>query len=398
MRKALIIFFIFFLTLINLSAQNPEDFIIISVKMDEPSLKNILMRGNIDVLMKKDGKLYLLVEKRKLQKFFREGLRFEFPGGEIVPPISKHGLNGAYHSYAELERDLFELEKSYPEIAKVFDIGDSWENRNIYAIKISDNVEYDEDEAEVFFVGCHHAREWITVEIPYLIAHYLLLNYYQDPEIKWIVDNSEIWIVPLLNPDGLEYSITTFRYWRKNRRDNGNGSYGVDLNRNYSYMWGCDNIGSSPNPFSQTYRGPYPFSEPETQAIKNLFEQKNFKVVVSYHSYSQIILYPWGYTKEPSPLNDLLEELSSKMSELIYQVNGNLYEFGQGGSFLYLTNGEATDWFLGTYNIPAFTIELPPVDFISGGFFNSEEDIIPIFKENLPAALFLIKWAITTNN
>ncbi|MCP2604865.1 M14 family metallopeptidase [Candidatus Aminicenantes bacterium AH-873-B07] len=397
MKKSLLIIFTLFLSFFNLLAQNPEDFTIISIKINDPILKNIISKENVDILMRRNGRVYLLIEKKKLGRFFLRGLRFEFAESELVPPISKHGLNGAYHSYTELERDLFNLEQSYPEIAKIFDIGDSWENRNIYAIKISDNVEFDEDEAEVFFVGCHHAREWISVEIPYLLAHYLLLNYYQNPRIQNIVDNSEIWIVPLLNPDGLEYSITTFRYWRKNRRDNGNGSYGVDLNRNYGYNWGYDNIGSSPNTFSQTYRGLSPFSEPETRAIKNLFEQKNFKAAVSYHSYSQIILYPWGYTEEPSPLNDLLERLSENMANLICQVNGNTYLTGQSGKILYLTNGDATDWILGIYNIPAFTIELPPIDFISGGFFNSEEDIIPIFKENLPAALFLIEWAIENN-
>ena len=157
---------------------------------------------------------------------------------------------------------------------------------------------------------------------------------------------------------------------------------------------GYDNAGSSPIPFSGTYRGKSPFSEPETQAIRDLFTQKNFQALITYHSYSQVILYSWGYTKEPSYKNGLLANLAAEMSALIEPVNGRLYEYGQAGDFFYLTNGDTTDWSFGVYGIPSYTIELPPVDQIHGGFFNAEEDINSIFNENLPSALYLIDWTI----
>jgi murein tripeptide amidase MpaA len=306
------------------------------------------------------------------------------------------GLNGQFHSYTELERDLMALADAYPELAQVIDIGDSLEQRNIYALRISDNVGIQENEASVIFLGCHHAREWISVEVPYLLGKYLVENYSTNAEVKRLVDNSDVWIVPLVNPDGLEYSIHFYRYWRKNMRNNGDGTYGVDLNRNYGYKWGWDNYGSSPHPSSEVYRGPGPFTEPEIQAVRDLFSQNDFRALVSYHNYSQVILYPWGYTENPSASEDLLFEIGNHMSQLMAPVNGRHYAAERAGDGFYLTNGDTTDWSFGTYGIPSYTIELPPDSSITGEFFNSEADIQPIFNENLPAALYLIDWCIKT--
>ena len=121
---------------------------------------------------------------------------------------------------------------------------------------------------------------------------------------------------------------------------------------------------------------------------------RNFQALISYHNYSQVILYPWGYTRLASEKDDLLSELAANMSNLIQSVNGTIYDPGQASSSLYLTNGDTTDWAFGVYNIPAYTIELPPIDVLHGGFFNTEEDIQSIFKENLPAAFYLIDWSI----
>jgi murein tripeptide amidase MpaA len=305
--------------------------------------------------------------------------------------FSQGGLNGAYHSYLELQADMLALQQKYPHIVKVFNIGTSVEKRIIYAMKISDNVAVDEDQAEILLLGCHHAREWISVEVPFLIGKYLAENYAVNPDVKRLVDQSQIWIVPLVNPDGLEYTIHVYRYWRKNRRDNGKGDFGVDLNRNYGYKWGVDDAGSDPNPASYVYRGPAPFSEPETQAIRDLFLRKNFRSLISYHSFSQTILYPWGYTDKVAPDTEAqMREIAAAMSAKIQSVNGRFYEYGQSGKILYVTNGDVTDWAYALSGIPAYTIELPPIDEIGGGFFNREEDIAPILQENLPAALYLI--------
>jgi len=230
--------------------------------------------------------------------------------------------------------------------------------------------------------------------VSYLIGKYLIENYHQDLSIKNLVDLSEIWIVPLVNPDGLEYSIHFYRYWRKNRRDNKDGTYGVDLNRNYGYQWGYDNSGSSPNTGSDVYRGTGSFSEPESRAIRDFFTQHHFLSLVSYHSYGQVILYPWGYTYLPTDQDVLLNELAANMSQRMLAVSGKYYRFGGAAASLYTTNGDTTDWSFGTYSIPSFTIELPPSSGPLGEFFNAEEDIYPIFQENLQAVLYLIEWTI----
>ncbi len=304
-------------------------------------------------------------------------------------------INGVFHSYREVETEILALEQAFPNLVQVHVIGNSLEMRNIYALKISDNVQTDEvGEAEVLITGCHHAREWISVEVPLYVAKHLAENYATDSHIRNLVDRAQVWIVPLLNPDGLEYTIHFYRYWRKNMRDNGNRTYGVDQNRNYDYMWGNDDEGSSPISSSYVYRGPAPFSEPETQAVRDLFAERDFQVFISYHNYSQVIIYPWGYTNEPSELDATLEEMASEMAARIERVNGRVYDYGQAGNQLYVTNGGATDWALGVYGIPAFTIELPPVDQQHGGFYNPEEDISSIVRENIPAMLYVIEWAI----
>lgn len=399
MKKKVFLFVVFFSILFTpLIPQDNYNTDIISVDKNQTILEK-LWGMNLDLLMERNGKIFIVASIDDLIKLAEKNITYTLETQNFYPLKQENitiqsGINGVFHSYKEIEQDLLAIESSYPNLARVIDIGDSLENRNIYALKISDNVQMEEDEAGILFLGCHHAREWISVEVSFLIGKYLVENYATNSEIKELVDQSEIWIIPLVNPDGLEYSIHFYRYWRKNMRDNGDGSYGVDLNRNYGFKWGYDNAGSSPIPFSGTYRGKSPFSEPETQAIRDLFTQKNFQALITYHSYSQVILYSWGYTKEPSYKNGLLANLAAEMSALMEPVNGRLYEYGQAGDFFYLTNGDTTDWSFGVYGIPSYTIELPPVDQIHGGFFNAEEDINSIFNENLPSALYLIDWAI----
>ena len=375
---------------------------IISIEKNRETI-NKLQEMDLDFLMERDNRVYIVIGVDDLPRLDQENIPYALETYNFYPYVQKAsstrgGVNGDFHSYIELEQDLFALEDSYPQIASLSIIGQSLEGRNIYALKISDNVHLDESEAEVIFIGCHHAREWISVEIPYLLAQYLVENYSTDAQVRDLVDQSEIWIVPLLNPDGLQYSIHFYRYWRKNRRDNGDGTYGVDLNRNYDYMWGYDEEGSSQYSDSDVYRGSSAFSEPETQAIRDLFAQRNFQALITFHSYSQVILYPWGYTDQPAPDYALLDQIAAEMSARIQAVNGTFYDYGQAGESLYLTNGDTTDWSYGIYGIPSYTIELPPIDYLNGGFFNAEEDIQPIFEENLAAMLYLIDWSVQNSS
>jgi carboxypeptidase T len=301
----------------------------------------------------------------------------EMEAAEAIPEAQ-------YHTYATLNADLYALESSG--IAKVQSIGTSIEGRDILAVKISDNPELEEPgEAQVLFVGCHHAREWISVEVAYYIALHLVDNYGVDPEVTSLVDNGEIWVVPMVNPDGHQYTVDTYRLWRKNRRNNG-GSYGVDLNRNYAEGWGGP--GSSSVPSSDTYRGTAPFSEPETQALRDFFLAHDFKAMITYHSYAQLILYPWGNTNVRAPDHYKLDIIAGEMESLVNAVHGMTYT-AEKSSALYLASGTTDDWTYAETGIPSFTIELRPInDFV--GFQLPASEINDTSEENIPAAMYLL--------
>lgn len=297
---------------------------------------------------------------------------------------------GLYHTYAEIDRDLHQLANNHAALAQVSSLGKSVEGRELWAIKISDAVAQNEDEPVVVLLGGHHAREWISVDVPFLIARQLLDKYNADTLITRLVNSAEIWIVPMVNPDGHQYSVTSQRLWRKNRRNNGDGTFGVDLNRNYGHQWGGP--GSSGDTFSDIYRGPSAFSEPETQAVRTFLESHPPTALISYHNYSQLILYPWGYTSNPAPGESLLHGLAVTLADRIRAVHGQNYAPEQA-SDLYLASGDTGDWLYGLFAAPSFTIELRPSSAVPG-FELPENQIQPTFEENLPAALFLINWAV----
>lgn len=371
----------------------------------QQDLRTLRLNFPLDPLLADGLKVYFLVEKKYLRHIHESGYVFTVETGRFQQKGEKFrglqvdgagGLNGAYHSYRELATELKSLATSYPALARLYVPGRSLENRNIYALKISDNPGFSEEEPGIALLGGHHAREWISVEVPLLIGRYLLENYSREDRVRDLVNSAEVWIIPLVNPDGLEYSILNYRLWRKNRRLNRDGSYGVDLNRNYSYQWAYDDIGSSPQPSSGVFRGTGPFSEPETEGIRSLFQNHRILAAISYHSFSQLILYPWGYLDQPTADEPLLQSLAEEMAGLIFRVNGRVYQTGRASASLYLTNGDFADWAYGFFRIPVFTIELPPVDLLQGGFLNSEKDIEPIFQENLPAALYLIERTVAS--
>jgi carboxypeptidase T len=289
--------------------------------------------------------------------------------------------------------ELHQIEASHSNIAKVFVIGKSIQGRDILAIKISDNPAFEEaDEPEVLYMGCHHANEWISVEIPMYLANYLVNNYGADPakieDGKRLVDERETWIVPIVNPDGLEYSQTVYTMWRKNMRDNNNNgifepSYdGVDNNRNYGYMWGYDNQGSSPYPGAETYRGAYAFSEPETQAVANLVVQHDFVFSISYHSYGELITYPWGYANLDTPDDRLFTDVAARMA----LFNGYTYGNAKDG-VIYNTNGDSDDWMYSHSGTIAYTFEL------GTALIPPETQIEQIWLKNRDASLYLLQIA-----
>lgn len=261
-----------------------------------------------------------------------------------------------YISYTEAVAALNAYASTYPSITQLSSIGTSIEGRSIYALKISDNAATDESEPEVLIMGNHHAREAISVIIPIALADSLLTNYGSNPTYTQWVDERETWIIPTVNPDGLVYSEMTSYFWRKNRRDNGDGSFGVDINRNYDYEWGHDDNGSDPFPSGITYRGASPASEPEIQAVQAFVDSREFVYSVSYHSYSNLLL--WGPGFKPGFTAD--EDVFSGFGQIATASNG--WEPGNPASgTIYITNGDSDDWLYASpthSKIYAFTPEV----------------------------------------
>jgi hypothetical protein len=298
-----------------------------------------------------------------------------------------------WHTPAEINTELNNLESAHPTRAKVFNIGTSVEGRTIYGLKISDNVNTDEtSEGDVVFVGLHHAREWISPEMTLYLAEHILNTVAAgtDAELTACVNNLEIWIIPALNPDGYQFSTTTGnRFWRKNRRNNGDGTYGVDLNRNYSYQWGGGMGAEGSNVTADdTYRGPFAFSEPETVALRDFVAGLHHpRVLLSYHSFSELFLRPWSYTNADPPGERTLEYIAQDSISRIAAVHGHTYS----ETIWYNAYGETTDYFWGEKRIAGFTPELRPSSGGMGGFNPPVSEIIPNNQENVPAAIALIK-------
>lgn len=300
----------------------------------------------------------------------------------------EYGSMGGYYTYAEAILELDSMYMLYPNlITQKTSIGTSHEGRTIWMVKVSDNPNVSENEPQVMFDGLIHAREAITVEVAIYYLWYLLENYGTDPEVTYLLDNREIFIVPVFNPDGYEYNRQTNPngggMWRKNRRNNG-GSYGVDLNRNFGYMWGYDNTGSSGTPSSETYRGPSAFSEPEPQSIRNFVNGQQIRTHINMHSYSNVIIYPWGYINALTPDSSTYKEFASQMSS----YNG--YPYGNSTQTLGSpSNGTMRDWMYGDQTekgkIFSYVFEIGSY---SDNFWPPQYRILPLIQENIKPLLF----------
>lgn len=298
-----------------------------------------------------------------------------------------------WHTPAGINTALASLASAHPSRAKVLSIGSSVNGLPINCLKISDNVAVNEsNEGDVVFVGLHHAREWISPETALFLAEHLLNSVAAgtDPELTTCVNNLEIWIIPALNPDG--YAFTTIsgnRFWRKNRRNNGNGTFGVDLNRNYSYQWGGGSGAEGSNfTADDTYRGPFPFSEPETAALRDFVQGLHHpRALVSYHSFSELFLRPWSYTNVDPPGERTLRYIAQDSIARMAAVHGHTYS----ETIWYNAYGETTDFFWGEKRIAGFTPELRPAGGGLAGFAPPTTEILPNCQENLPAAVALIK-------
>lgn len=252
------------------------------------------------------------------------------------------GSMGGYHSYEDMQDHIYEMQLAYPNLVHIEVIGQSYEGRDIIAVKISDNASEDENEPVAYYDALTHAREPMGLESILYYMWSLLENYDNDPELTYLVNNRELYFVPVVNPDGYVYNQTTNPdgggLWRKNRRNNGDGTFGVDINRNYGDGWGLD-IGSSDNTNSNTYRGTEAFSEPETRVIRDFTARINPSIALSNHSFSDVLLCPLGYSDD-QPNHDLYSEFALDMIPKDYHGYGNwqqmIFYYGSGSTHDFL--------------------------------------------------------------
>jgi carboxypeptidase T len=253
-----------------------------------------------------------------------------------------------YKNPEEIEILVKNFNARFPDLTKLISIGKSLEGRDIWAIKISDNANVNENsEPAVLFNSMHHAREIMTPEVSIDIIEYLLTNYNSDPKVTSWVNETEIWVIPMFNVDGNNKMWNDDAWWRKNVR----GGYGVDLNRNYPAGWGSCN-GSSGSKRSQTYRGPNPASEPETQAMMGFIQKVRPVFDISYHSYSELVLYPYGCGKKRTQTKEIVETIGKKVAGLLN------YEPGTPWELLYNADGGDIDWMYEAYQVIPYVIEL----------------------------------------
>jgi carboxypeptidase T len=296
---------------------------------------------------------------------------------------------GNFYTYAETVQELDNIHALYPAITTAkYSIGTTIEGRTIWAMKISDNPGVDEDEPEVAFDGVHHAREPISINVILETVRQLCSGYGTDPEATFLINNREIFIVPIVNPDGYVYNETTYPngggMWRKNRHAPVSGCYGVDLNRNYPLAWGGE--GSSSNPCDETYKGASAGSEPETQAVMNFFNGRRIITHDSYHSVAGLVLIPWSYTLNHTPDDAAFRVMSSAMAA----ING--YTPGQPGEVLYVCSGTSTDWSYGEQvahpKCYSFCTEVNGSD-----FWPQQSEIPGLVAENVPVNYYLLRVA-----
>ncbi|MEJ6697463.1 MAG: M14 family zinc carboxypeptidase [Saprospiraceae bacterium] len=301
----------------------------------------------------------------------------------VTPTNYIDGSMGGYFTYAEMLSILDEMQAKYPNLISakdtVIDIR-THEGNPIYWVKVSNTPNIDNDNPEVLYTALHHAREANSLSQMIFYLWYILENYESDAEIKYLVDNTEMYFLPCVNPDGYLWNQSTDPdgggLWRKNRYVDENGDVkGVDLNRNYGFEWGVDDQGSSPNANNDTYRGPSAFSEPETKAVRDFANQHQFQIALNYHTFGNLLIHPWGFSDSATEEDATFKALGNIM------IEENNFTLGTGTETVgYVVNGDSDDWMYGDAGIYAMTPEVGPQNF---GFWPPANAIDQLNKSSL---------------
>lgn len=380
----------------------------IAINANAPGQVNKLARMGIDISEVVKGpvvkgpqggpiqtyRVEAVVSSLDLKKLKRE--RFSWSDVPGKGPVKKIGEEyDVYKSFDAprngIKAQLNKIKATYPHLCQLKTIGYSVQDRQILAMRLT-NEKIKGEKPQVLFLATHHAREWVATQMAMRLINYLTANFGSVGRVTNLLNTTEVWVVPVGNPDGYQYTFTNERLWRKNLRDNdGDGEVtiadGVDLNRNFASHWGLDEEGSSSNPSDATYRGITPNSEPETQAVVKFIEQNDFKFIISYHTHGDWILYPWGWQWKTTSLDDpiFVAQAGTDDTPAIWDsLRDEGYDPGVGAD-LYITNGDFTDYTYGELGIPSHTVE-----FTKGYDFRFPDDeamVQTVFEDSLEFAL-----------
>jgi len=348
-------------------------------------LTDYLVTSDILPALDEAGIEYTILIKDMQARIDAERAHIEATNAAGVHGPEDEGVRGlswfaSYKDYAQIQTYTSALVTMRPDLASPISAGTSLQGRDMFGLRITSSV--GTGKPGIIIHGLQHAREWVTGMTAVYIADRLVRTYDTDPAIHTLLDTYEVFVIPCMNPDGYVYTWTpNNRLWRKNRRDNGDGTFGVDLNRNWGYQWGpLPQGGSSGQSSSDTYRGTAGFSEPETLAMSTFITaHPNILMHVDIHSYSQLVLSAWGYTSVLPPDAPLFDTLNAGIVGAIFNSHGKTYVGGPTFTTIYPANGTSSDWTYGARNILGWGVECRDTGL--DGFVLPPEQIIPNAEE-----------------
>jgi len=297
-----------------------------------------------------------------------------------------------YHKVADINAWLQTLPSKYPALATVFQIATSYEKRAMYAIKISSTKNANATKQAFWFDGGIHAREWIAPAAVVYMLNQLLEQYGKDATTTKLIDNIDVYVLPVFNPDGYEYTWTKDRMWRKTRSNTGHVCIGVDPNRNWDFHW--NDGGSSTNPCDDAYCGPKAFSEIEVSTVAAYI--KNVSTIngyINFHSYAQLWMSPWGYTATLPRDYTAQMELSKEAVTALQAVHGTKYGYGPIYTTIYPASGSSVDWTYAVANV-VFSYGVELRDTGEYGFLLPAAEIVPTGEQTLAAVKAAMQYVI----
>lgn len=350
-----------------------------------------------DVAGARAGEYYdVVVDHAELARIIASGVSYEVRIHSLE--LQNDQVREQYLSYAQMRDSLYHLSITYPSICKFdsFPIP-TYQGNWIYYVKISDNPHIEEDDEPGFLIeGTHHSREWACPVTVMFFADSVLKAYGSVSQITNLVNNNEFYCAPVINVDGYLYDYPSGYSWRKNREPFG-GSIGTDPNRNYPGCapdldgdWGAvDKGGASHRPSDITFCGAYANSGDETRSLTMFVRSHRINAYMSYHSYSELLMWPWGWTPQNCPYTNLYNSWGASAANLIHRLGSGTYPYGPIYSTIYPVSGSSLDWFyswcmyVGGMPSLGFTVEL------GTSFYQPQGDLAEIVRENFEALEYL---------